>query len=156
MIFSKCQLSYTSMPIPKFAVLSRQSAFYPQSAVLILHFAPRLHFTLSLQSAFYPHSAFYPWSAVCTLRFTLTDHTCNLPRAFICVLWTNVTCTYLSQFKIIIRKKHRIWQMMMMMMMKLNLKTLKVTCNLVPISPHQPSSYSQLRVKLLYIEKDLP
>ena len=34
----------------------------PQSAVLILHFAPSLHFTLSLQSAF------YPWSAVCVLH----------------------------------------------------------------------------------------
>ena len=31
--------------------------FTPQSAVLILHFAPSLHFTLSLQSAFYPRSA---------------------------------------------------------------------------------------------------
>ena len=40
-----------------------QSAFYPQSAVLILHFAPSLHFTLSLQSAF------YPWSAVCVLHW---------------------------------------------------------------------------------------
>ena len=40
-----------------------QSTFYPQSAVLILHFAPSLHFTLSLQSAF------YPWSVVCVLHW---------------------------------------------------------------------------------------
>ena len=43
-------------------VYSLYSAFYPS-----------LHFTLSLQSAFYTQSAFYPWSAVCSLRFTLTD-----------------------------------------------------------------------------------
>ena len=40
-----------------------QSTFYLQSAVLILHFAPSLHFTLSLQSAF------YPWSVVCVLHW---------------------------------------------------------------------------------------
>ena len=50
--------------------------------------------TFYSQSAFYPHSAFYPWPAVRSLRFTLTDH--NLPRAFICVLWTNVTCIPLT------------------------------------------------------------
>ena len=37
-------------------VYSLYSAFYPS-----------LRFTLSLQSAF------YPWSAVCSLRFTLTE-----------------------------------------------------------------------------------
>ena len=36
-------------------------------------FYPGLRFTLSLQSAFYTQSALYPWSAVCSLRFTLTD-----------------------------------------------------------------------------------
>ena len=45
-------------------VYSLYSAFYPS-----------LHFTLSLQSAFYTQSAFYLWSAVCSLRFTLTDST---------------------------------------------------------------------------------
>ena len=43
-----------------------RSAFYPESAVLILHFAPSLRFTLSPQSAFYTQCAFYPWSAVCS------------------------------------------------------------------------------------------
>ena len=36
---------------------------FKKSAVLILHFAPSLRFTLSLQSAFYTQSTFYPWSA---------------------------------------------------------------------------------------------
>ena len=36
------------------------------STVFILHFAPSLHFTLSLQSAFYTRPAFYPCSAVCS------------------------------------------------------------------------------------------
>ena len=36
-------------------------------------FYPGLRFTLSLQSAFYTQSALYPWSAVCSLRFTLTN-----------------------------------------------------------------------------------
>ena len=63
----------------------------------------------SPHSAFCTSSAFYFQSAVCilpslcilplvrpvrSLRFTLTDH--NLPRAFICVLWTNVTCIPLT------------------------------------------------------------
>ena len=39
-----------------------------RSTVFILHFAPRLRFTLSLQSAFYTLSAFYPWSALCSLQ----------------------------------------------------------------------------------------
>ena len=43
-------------------VYSLYSAFYPS-----------LRFTLSLQSAFDTQSAFYPWSAVCSLRFTLTN-----------------------------------------------------------------------------------
>ena len=36
---------------PSGTTVYAQSAFYPESAVLILHFAPSLHFTLSLQSA---------------------------------------------------------------------------------------------------------
>ena len=36
---------------------------FKKSAVLILHFAPSLRFTLSLQSAFYTQSTFDPWSA---------------------------------------------------------------------------------------------
>ena len=48
---------------PSATTFYAQSAFFPQSAVLILHFAPSLRFTLSLQSAFYTPSAFYPWSA---------------------------------------------------------------------------------------------
>ena len=42
------------------------SVFYPQSAVLILHFAPSLHFTFRLQSSFYTQTTFYTWSAVCS------------------------------------------------------------------------------------------
>ena len=38
---------------------------FKKSAILILHVAPSLSFTLNLQSAFYTQSAFYPWSAVC-------------------------------------------------------------------------------------------
>ena len=49
---------------PSATTFYARSAFFPQSAVLILHFAPSLRFTLSLQSAFYTPSAFYPWSAV--------------------------------------------------------------------------------------------
>ena len=46
-------------------------------------FYPSLRFTLSLQSAFCTQSAFYPWSAVCSLRFTLTDlKTCIFTPAF--------------------------------------------------------------------------
>ena len=53
------------MPLnPSATTFYARSAFFPQSAVFILHFAPNLRFTLSLQSAFYTPSAFYPWSAV--------------------------------------------------------------------------------------------
>ena len=45
---------------PSTTTVYARSAFYPS-----------LHFTLSLQSAFYPR--YYPWSAVCSLRFTLTE-----------------------------------------------------------------------------------
>ena len=38
---------------------------FKKSAVLILHFAPSLSFTLNLQSVFYTQSAFYPRSADC-------------------------------------------------------------------------------------------
>ena len=39
---------------PFATIVYARSAFFSQSAVLILHFAPILRFTLSLQSAFYP------------------------------------------------------------------------------------------------------
>ena len=52
---------------------------FKKSAVLFLHFAASLRFTLSLQSAFHPelylfiiylnkfyHPVFYPWSVVCS------------------------------------------------------------------------------------------
>ena len=45
---------------PSGTTVYARSAFYPESAVLILHFALSLRFTHSLQSAF------YPWSAVCS------------------------------------------------------------------------------------------
>ena len=61
------------MPLnPSGTTVYAQSAFYPESAVLILHFTPSLRFTLSLQSAF------YPWSAVCSPQSAFyTDHFLN-------------------------------------------------------------------------------
>ena len=47
-------------------LFGEEAQLLKKSAVLFLHFAPSLRFTLSLQSAFYTQSVFYLWSAVCS------------------------------------------------------------------------------------------